>query len=89
MSLQKLATMAHTVYVEINPHREAYEKPSEYIKHNDDYDETPRELLNKMDEKDTMVKIQCYPKTPVGFFTVCALDIDSAVEMALETMAND
>lgn len=41
-------------------------------------------VLNKMIELNTIVEVQCYPSTPVGFFTVFHYDVDEAIKTAMQ-----
>ena len=44
------------------------------------------DVYQKMVETNTIIKIQFYPDTPVGFYVVYHYDLEKAVEMALELL---
>lgn len=72
---------ASTVEVRCNPHRSYYDTIREYI--GDDIDEVEDVILNEMLKTDTLICIQFYPHSSVGFHTVYHYDIDKAIDKAL------
>ncbi len=73
------------VYVEINSHRDVYETAEQAIYQLESLGfETDSEVRQKMIESDTVVTVQFYPDTPVGFHHVFGADLDSALDAALK-----
>jgi hypothetical protein len=59
---------------------------SDYLDDSPCTDELSEELKAKMVELDTIVELQFYPNTPVGFLQLFHYDVDMALQTALETM---
>lgn len=67
-----------SVSIEVNNHRNVYQSAFESIIEEIEYtdvNEDP-EVLNKMIELDTIVTIQCYQHTPVGFIFCMHYDLE-------------
>lgn len=79
-----LAEHCHSAAVEINPHREAHEKPSEYL--SDGRYDIDGEDVSTCDERDSLVTVQVYPDTSVGFIAVAHCDMDAALEAAIKAV---
>ena len=69
-----------SVTISINDHKDLYTSVENYMKDEKATFEISERVLNEMVEKDTIVRIQCYPNTPVGFFVVFHHDIEAALE---------
>ena len=41
------------------------------------------DVLQKMIETDTIVRLQFYPLTPIGFYVIFHYDVERAIEQAL------
>ena len=52
-------------------------------------DNIDKDKIEEMIRRDTIVKIQFYPNTPVGFYLIYHYDIDKAIDIALDTVKND
>jgi hypothetical protein len=76
-----------SVSVIINQHKDYYDSVVEYFKDNDD-DETEADVMQKMIETDTVVWVQAYPNTPVGFYSVYHYDLDAALDAVLSAVKN-
>ena len=91
--IDKLKTLiekcANSVSVEVNQHRDFHQSVEEYFKDNsimEDYlEDIDVEVYKKMIELDTIVEIQFYPTNSVGFFKVFHYDLETALDIALET----
>lgn len=79
------------VYVDVNGHRGFYETVEQKWRNlcvlDEDLEkETPRDVVDKMIEADTIIEVHFYPETPVGFFHVFHWDLDQALTLALECL---
>jgi len=73
------------VSVEINQHKNYYEKVEDNI-FDDDKEDIPNDVLNKMIELDTIVRVQFYPNTPVGCYVIYHYDLEEALDEALNIL---
>lgn len=95
MSLDKLKTLLTRckcgVYVEVNAHRDVYESVETHFE--DLEIQAPLridpDIRAKMIELNTIVEIQFYPTSPVGFFRVYHYDLEAALDKALQCLAKD
>ena len=76
-----------SVTVSMNPHRDYYETPEVYIKGRDG--EVSSDELSEMVRTDTLIELQFYPDTPIGFFLLFGLDLDALLDEALEILDNE
>lgn len=74
------------VSVEYNPHRSYYESVEVYLKGLEAWDEIPEDIKVEMVKRDTVISIQAYEHTPVGFFKIYHYDFGSAVKKMLEIL---
>lgn len=78
------------VFVTINEHRDYYEPAEEYLNERSDwFDNIDDGIKAKMIELDTIVSVQAYNRTPVGFYVVHHYDLNAALSDMLETLKND
>jgi hypothetical protein len=77
-----------SVEISVNDHKDYYLSVQDYI--NDEFEEPDIELniLQEMIRLDTVVRIQAYPNTPIGFFVVFHYDINQAVDIAIKCAAS-
>jgi hypothetical protein len=68
------------VSVEINSHRNYYESVEQYMA--DMRAEVSDGVFADMVARDTIVAVQFYPSTPIGFYTVYHYDLVQALEIA-------
>lgn len=71
-----------SVSVTINEHRNYYQTVEQYLEE-DDIEDVDQEVINKMVELDTIVELQCYPRTPIGFHLIHHYDVDQAIDSAI------
>lgn len=72
------------VHLTINNHRDYYQKIEEFVsEHSVEADDG---VIEKIIETDTIVELQFYPHTPIGFYIVHHYDIDLAIAEALEIL---
>ena len=83
--LKKLADLCKgEVSITINGNRSSYLDVKEELDFLDvKHGEISPEILSEMIRCDTIVHVQFYPHTPVGFYTVFHYDIDQALTKAL------
>jgi hypothetical protein len=80
------------VYISVNKHRDYYESVEKHLTDLDSCsidgrtDEVDPEVRQKMIETDTIIHIQFYPSSPVGFYDVFHWDMESALDEALECL---
>ncbi len=75
-----------SVSITFNDHTTNYstvEKELEY-NHFNRYDDVPEDVKAEMVKRDTMVEIQFYTDTPVGFYLIVHYDLDKALDEALK-----
>ncbi len=78
-----------SVTISVNEHRNCYETVREKFNSGPDADfreEIDEDVFNKMVETDTIIEIQFYPNTPVGFYRVYHYDIEKAIDQALSIL---
>lgn len=83
-----LSRCKSTVEIRYNPHKSYYDAIVEYIG-DDDIKYVEKDVLDKMINQDTLVCIQFYPHSSVGFYTVYHYDIEQAIERALTILNED
>ena len=73
------------VTVTANEHRTSYVKLEEWLADSEKHGglEINPSIRQKMVETDTMINIQFYPDTPVGFYDIYHYDLDAALDQAL------
>ncbi len=84
--LADLGRRCHSVDIQVNPHRGNYDAVEAHLAGEfdpPDEEELPPAVRAEMIRTNTVVRIQCYPRTSVGFFFVYHHDIDAAVDQAL------
>ena len=88
--MDKLKTLLNRckcgVFVTVNQHRDYYQSVDQAL---DDLagmespPEIPADIRAEMVRKDTIVEVQFYPDTPIGFYLIYHYDIDLALDEAL------
>jgi len=74
-----------SVSVEIDDHKDVYETVEDNILPYDlDSDDLNPDIYKEMKARDTIVRIQFYPDTPIGFYVIYHYDLDLALTEALE-----
>jgi len=71
-----------SITVEVNDHRSCYQTVQQFMEDEDDAEIEP-EVLKKMIDTDTMIRLQFYPLTPIGFYVIYHYDVEQAIEQAL------
>lgn len=76
-----------SVSLTVNGHRDFYETVEQHFLDNEEeLEEIESEVYEKMKELNTIVCVQAYPDTPIGFFVVYHYDINEAVKMVIEAI---
>jgi hypothetical protein len=79
------------IQIEINIHRDYYMSASDALDElNGEEDqwksETDLDVWQKMIDTDTIISIQAYPDTPIGFYRIYHYDIDMAIQRMIEIL---
>ena len=77
-----------SVEISVNDHKHYYESVEQHIS-KEQREDIEKEVFEEMVKRDTVVRVQAYPHTPIGFFVVYHYDIDLAVDIALDAVKND
>lgn len=80
------AIVAHCrygVYLQVNAHRDCYQPIEERLEHLSTCAVPEPAVQAEMIRTDTIVELQFYPRTPIGFEMVLHYDIDEALEQGL------
>ena len=72
------------VYVSVNEHRDMYESVEDHLSHRD-IEDVESDVFKKMIETNTIIHIQYYPDTPIGFYSVYHYDLNMALDEALDS----
>ncbi len=68
-------------FIFINDHFSSYMTAKESLQLNpEDMEDIPKDVLEKMIEMDTIIRVQGYPDTPIGFYFCLHYDLDAAVD---------
>jgi len=93
--LEKLKTLLSKckcgVYLEVNKHRDSYESAAEILDDAEGYECPPKiapEVKQRMIETDTIITLQFYPDTPIGFYEIWHYDLDMVLNEALKCLGN-
>mgnify|MGYP000091143788 CR=1 FL=1 len=75
------------VYLTVNQHRNYYLSVDEHLNDMEiGSDDLDQETRYKMVELNTIIEIQFYPDTPIGFYRVYHYDLDKAIDEALSCL---
>ena len=71
------------MYIEHNPHKDFYQTVTEYIKENECEEDFVSEYdIYKCIENNELWRIQWYPDTPIGSYSVIGHSLESILEEA-------
>jgi len=85
--LNKLIELCkYSVHLTINGHRDYYKTAGQYFNKNPEEDIEP-DVYEKMKELDTIIELQYYPDTPVGFYKIYHYDLERAIDEALSSLS--
>jgi hypothetical protein len=79
-----------TVHITFNEHKTNYETIEEYLSDSmfDRFSDVEPELKQQIIDKDLIVEVQAYPRTPVGFILSVHYDLNEALKQAIEGAKN-
>lgn len=66
-----------------NEHRGCYESINQYLEDQIERGEIDKEVLEEMVKRDTLVCVQAYPDTPVGFYSEFHYDLETALDLVI------
>lgn len=77
------------IYLDINIHKDLYQKTEEAIKKiNENENEIDEDMAKRMIKEDMIISLQFYPNTPVGFYKIYGTSYDEVIKQALEVIDN-
>ena len=89
--LQRLISLCKCgVKLEVNPHRDYYETAGKWIADLEEREDRPSDLeldddiRARMIATDTIIQLQFYPDTPIGFFRLLHYDLDAVIDVAID-----
>ena len=71
-----------SVHLDVNQHKAYYQKLDEYLNEHERKNDIDPKELEAMLAADTMYELQFYPSTPVGFYVVYGLTLESVLAQA-------
>ena len=79
------------IYLEINGHRDSYQSIKDAIKEINisNKNEIEEELAKKMIKENTIVSLQFYPDTPIGFYIVYGTSIGEVLNKAIKILEEE
>ncbi len=77
-----------SVSISLNDHRDYHESIPQYLESQIEKGEIDKEVLEEMVKRDTLVKVQAYPDTPVGFYSEYHYDLDTALDLVIGYIKN-
>ena len=77
------------VTLTVNEHKVYYQTVEQWLNEDRDKDEVSEDTRANMIASDSVVTLQWYPRTPVGFYRIIDATIDGAINRALETFKDE
>lgn len=74
-----------SVEISVNDHKDYYESVEDHVSADTRKNIEP-EVFAEMVKRDTIVRVQAYPHTPIGSYTIYHYDIDKAVKSTIEAV---
>lgn len=90
----KLASLCKcSINIGVNNHRDSNDAASVHLdyyaaSHNNGKPLASPDVIEGMIERDTIINVQCYPQTPIGFVSVYHYDLDAALDAAIVKVEN-
>lgn len=80
-----------SVTISINDHRDYHETAKESLDEIQSMNKSlvediGEDIYNKMIETNTIIKVQAYPDTPVGFYSIYHYDLETALDNMIEAL---
>jgi len=79
------------VFLTVNEHRDYYETAEEALEKSKGHEcppEIEEEVRKEMIRRDTIIKLQFYPITPIGFYEIWHYDYDELIKKAKEILVD-
>ncbi len=83
---QLISLCKAAVSIEVNEHRNSYEPVEQYLRLYDFGNELDPGILQEIINRDTVIVVQFYPQTPIGFYVLAHYDLEMAVDQALAVL---
>ena len=77
-----------SVEISVNDHKDYYESVEQHINEKE-RENIKKDIFDEMVKRNTIVKVQAYPHTPIGCYVVYHYDIDMAVDITLDDVKNN
>lgn len=77
------------VYLTVNSHKDDYETVEEYMSNLLNSFHVDEDIIQEMVKRDTIIELQVYPHTPVGFIILYHYDLDTILDKMLEILKED
>ncbi len=80
------------VYLTVNEHRDYYQTAAQALVEADRFECPPQiapDVKAQMIETNTIVRLQFYPDTPIGFYSIWHHDLDAALDAALACLTHN
>ena len=74
------------VYLNVNEHRDYYQTVEEFLKDNEELKDIEEDIYNKMVELDSIIRLQFYPTTPIGSYTLYHYDYSEIIKQAIKLL---
>ncbi len=74
--------------IEVNPHSGTYESIEEYLGDEIKNNDISAEDLSRVIKSNTLICVQAYPNTPVGFYLIFDDDVEKAIDRIIEYIKN-
>ncbi|NIV12308.1 MAG: hypothetical protein GWN62_13850 [Aliifodinibius sp.] len=75
------------IHITYNAHKDCYEPIEKYLSEEKaQLEEIDEKLRKEIIQKDSLIEIQIYPDTPIGFYKIYHWDLEKAVDEALECL---
>jgi len=77
-----------SVSISVNDHRDYHESIHQHLESQIEKGEIDKQVLEEMVKRDSLVKVQAYPDTPVGFYSEYHYDLDAALDLVIGYIKN-
>ena len=74
------------VYLNVNEHRDYYQTVEEFLKDSEELKDIEEDIYNKMVELDSIIRLQFYPTTPIGSYTLYHYDYSEIIKQAIKLL---
>lgn len=76
------------IHITVNEHRDYYESVEQHLENLESFGdlEIPPDVRQKMIGLNTVVQVQFYPDTPIGFYRIFHYDLPTALRLSAELL---